>query len=168
MCNFNTLDEETKLTIGLFMKKVATTVGGVNFLLSLIEAIRKHPFPLCERKTQIASNNVMISWNKVIFKDKFDLLNGMLLVNKNAHSKEFSLLHEHNAKRKKKLLNLVKTLKPVEFVVKPQNPNDGGGFSFSIFDELDIDNDVAILNPIFLAIFFCSAEFTKKTIRYAS
>ena len=150
------------------MQKAATAVGGMNFLLSLIEAIRKHPNALSEKKTSIASNNTIITWNKVVFKDKLDLLSEILVAHKETHSKTFNILEEPNHKRKKKILNLVKTLKPVEFVVNPQNPQDGGGFSFSVFDTLDLDSDTAILNPIFLAIFFCSTEFTKKAVRYAS
>lgn len=59
---------------------------------------------------------------------------------------------------------MVKTLTPLEFVVTPQNPNDGEGFNFKVFDTADEDN--VTINPIFLAMFFCSTEFTKKALKY--
>ena len=66
--------------------------------------------------------------------------------------------------KRKKILNMVKTLSPIEFAVTPQNPNDGEGFSFGVFDK--VEDGCAIINPIFTAIFFCSVEFTKKALKY--
>ncbi len=59
---------------------------------------------------------------------------------------------------------MVRALTPVEFVVTPQNPNDGGGFNFKVFEK--ISDKEAILNPIFIALFFCSTEFIKKALKY--
>lgn len=164
MCNFNNLNDETKILISLFMKKAADNVGGVNYLLSLIEAIRKKALPLSSTKKQVASNNSLIQWNKVIFKDKLDLLDKIFVLHRESQNKDFNLLDEPNQKKKKKIINLVKTLKPIEFVVTPQNPKDGSGFSFGVFDTIDFDNELVRFNPIFLAMFFCSVEFTKKAI----
>lgn len=166
MCNFNNLNDDTKTMLSLFMQKAAQNIGGVNFLLSLIEAIRSKANPLSSKKMQVASNHTLMKWNKVIFQDKLDLLNNLFAAHKEAQNNEFNLLSDANTKNKKKIINFAKTLKPIEFVVTPQNPKDGGGFSFGVFDTLDIDNEVIKLNPIFLAIFFCSVEFTKKAINY--
>ena len=59
---------------------------------------------------------------------------------------------------------MVKTLVPVEFIVKPKDSNDGGGFNFKIFES--IKDDYVKINPIFVAMFFCSTEFTKKALKY--
>jgi len=167
MCNFNNQSQETQELLHLFMQKAAKELGGVNFLLSLIEAIRsKKPHPLMIKETQIASNNSIIKWNKVIFKDKVDLLEYILVAHKNAQEKDFNILEEPNSKKKKNIINMVKTLSPVEFVATPQNPNDGNGFSFGVFDTVDFENDKVKLNPIFVAIFFCSPEFTKKALKH--
>lgn len=167
MCNFNNQSNETKALLHLFMKKAAEEVGGVNFLLSLIEALRaKKPHPLTLNTRQAASNNTIIKWNKVIFKDKLDVLENILLSHKNAQEKDFNILAEENHKKKKNIINVVKTLAPVEFVVTPQNPKDGAGFSFGVFDTIDFENNIVKLNPIFVAIFFCSNEFTKKALKY--
>lgn len=166
MCNFNTLDEETKAFLALFMQKASANIGGLNFLLSLIEAIRKKHSPLTGKKMQIASNNSIIKWNKVIFQDKALLLEEILNAHRESQNKDFNILANTKQKNKKKIINLAKTLKPVTFIVKPQNPNDGDGFSFGVFDTLDIDKEIIKLNPVFLAMFFCSTEFTKNAIKY--
>ncbi|WP_304545949.1 hypothetical protein [Sulfurimonas microaerophilic] len=168
MCNFNNLNDDTKIVVSIFMKKAAENVGGINYLLSLIEAIRNKALPLSSTKMQIASNNSLIKWNKVIFKDKLDLLDQILVLHRESQNREFNLLDEPSQKKKKKIINLIKTLKPIEFVATPQNPKDGGGFSFGVFDTIDFDNNLVKFNPIFLAIFFCSTEFTKKAIKYES
>ena len=40
MCNFNKQNEDTKASIHLFMKKASEDIGGANFLLALIEAMK--------------------------------------------------------------------------------------------------------------------------------
>ena len=165
MCNFNKQSEDTKALIHLFMKKAAENVGGVNYLLALIEAMKsKRPNPLMYKECQIASNNTIIKWNKLVYKDKVEVIERILLDHKSSEDPDFNILNIENAKRKKMILNMVKTLAPIEFVVTPQNPNDGGGFNFKVFDKMD--NDEVTLNPIFIAMFFCSVEFTKKALRY--
>ena len=165
MCNFNKQNEETKLFISLFMKKAAQNVGGENFLLSLIEAMKlKKPNPLMIKECQIASNNTIIKWNKKVFKDKITILEEIIFSHKSLENTNFNILENENAKKRKNILNMVKTLSPIEFFVTPQNPNDGSGFSFKLFDT--ISNDYVQLNPIFVAMFFCGTEFTKKSFRF--
>jgi len=165
MCNFNKQNEDTKALIHLFMTKAAQNVGGVNFLLALIEAIKaKKPTALIEKNSQVASNNTIIKWNKVIFKDKVDLIQTILDAHKSVEDPDFNILNVENAKKRKNILNMIRTLTPVEFIVSPQNHNDGGGFSFKAFDV--VSNEDVKLNPIFIAMFFCSTEFTKKALKY--
>ena len=165
MCNFNKQNEDTKAFIHLFMKKAAQTVGGVNFLLSLLEAIKsKGLYPLAHKECKISSNNTIIKWNKVVFKDKVELLQKILAQHKSSQNPDFNILADQNTKMRKNILNMAKTLAPVEFVVTPQNSNDGEGFSFRVFEETK-DESIK-LNPIFIAIFFCSVEFSKKALKY--
>lgn len=165
MCNFNNQSEETKAIIHLFMQKAAKNVGGVNFLLALIEAMKaKKPHALCEKNSQVASNNTIIKWNKIIFKDKVDLLQAILDQHRSSENPSLNILDEDNKKKRKNILNMVRTLTPIEFFVLPQNPNDGAGFSFKVFET--ISDEEVILNPIFMAMFFCSTEFTKKALKY--
>ena len=165
MCNFNQQNEDTKALIHLFMKKAAHNIGGTNFLLALIESIKaKKPNALTCREKQVSSNNTIIKWNKVVFKDKLDVLSEILISHKSSENPDFNILNHENAKKRKLVLNTVKTLAPLEFVVSPQNKNDGVGFNFKVFDIID-DDDVKI-NPLFIAMFFCSTEFTKKALKY--
>jgi len=165
MCNFNKLSEQTKANLHLLTQNAAQSVGGVNFLLSLIEAIRsKKPHPLSEKNSQIASNNTIIKWNKVIFKDKVDLLESLLRETKESQDLEIKLASQESPKKRKNSINMIKTLSPLEFTVTPQNPKDGEGFVFKAFETLG--DESATLNPLFVSLFFCSTEFCKKAIKH--
>ena len=165
MCNFNKQTEDTKALIHLFMTKAAENVGGTNFLLELMEAMKaKKPHALSEKNSQVASNHTIIKWNKVAFKDKVDLIRAILDNHRSEEEPDFNILSEPNAKKRKNILNMVRTLTPLEFVVTPQNHKDGGGFNFKVFDA--ISDDEVKLNPIFITMFFCSTEFTKKALKH--
>ena len=165
MCNFNKQNEDTKLLISLFMQKAAQNVGGNNFLLLLIEAMKlKKPNALMLKECQVASNNTIIKWNKKVFKDKFEVIEEIVTLHRSSQNPDFNILNHENTKKRKNILNMVKTLAPIEFTVTPQNPNDGGGFNFKVFDNISDDN--VQFNPIFVAMFFCSIEFTKKSLKY--
>ncbi len=165
MCNFNKQNEETKAMIHLFMTKAAENVGGTNFLLGLIEAMKsKKPHALSEKNSQVASNNTIIKWNKVVFKDKVDLIQSILDLHKSSENPNFNIIDVESQKKKKNIINMVRALTPVEFIVTPQNQNDGSGFNFKVFEK--ISDDEVILNPIFIAMFFCSTDFIKKALKY--
>lgn len=167
MCNFNKQNDDTKAFMHLFMSKSATTVGGVNYLLALIEALRaQKPHPLIYNKCKIESKNTKIEWNKIIFKDKLDVLEEILISHKSSENPDFNILNIENQKKKKRVLNVVKALMPVDFIVKPKNQDDGGGFEFKVFESVDLDKEIVILNPVFIAMFFCSIEYTKKALKY--
>ena len=165
MCNFNKQSEDTKALIHLFMKKAAENIGGVNFLLALIEAMKaKKPNPLMYKEKQISSNNTTIRWNKIVFKDKVDILEEILHSHRSSDGSDFNILKHESAKKRKAILNMVKTLAPIEFIITPQNPDDGSGFNFKVFESTE--DDSVKINPIFVAMFFCSIEFTKKALKY--
>lgn len=169
MCNFNNQSEDTKLLMHLFMTKSAQTVGGANHLLGIVEALRaQKPHPLTFNKCRIDSANVKIEWNKIVFKDKLEVLEEILANHKSSENPDFNILNIQNEKKKKRVLNVIKALAPVDFIVTPKNPEHGGGFEFKIFDTLDLDTEIVILNPVFIAMFFCSLEYTKKALKYES
>lgn len=165
MCNFNQQSDEAKAFLHLFMKKAAQNIGGENFLLALIEAMRsKKPYPLMFKATQIASNNSLIKWNKAVFKDKAELIQNILIEHKSLENPSLNILDTANVKKRKNIINMFRAIAPIEFVVTPQNPNDGEGFNFKPFDTME--DDFISFNPIFVAMFFCSVEFTKKALKY--
>jgi hypothetical protein len=166
MCNFNKQDEETKAFIALFLQKSAQSIGGTNFLLALIESMKSNrPNALLQKNCKVDSDKAIISWNKVVFKDKFEVLEAILLAHRSAEKPNFNILEEPNQKKRKKILNMVRTLAPVEFIIKPTDAQDGAGFEFKVFEK--IEDDYVKINPIFVALFFCSIEFTKKALKYS-
>ena len=164
MCNFNKQSDESKEIIHLLMKGCAKNVGSENFLLKLLEAIReKKQNRLILSTCRIDSAELTIKWSKIIFKDKIDVLQDVIDSHKGKDEQEFNVLDEKNEKKRKKILNMVKTLTPIEFVVTSKN-SVHEGFNFKIFEVIE-ENQVRI-NPVFAAMFFCSTEFMKKALKY--
>ena len=161
MCDFNTLTDEEKKLHHEKLLACANNFGGKNFFLQLLEAIREtKPHPLTAGNTTFEIELGSITWNKVIFNDKLQLL---LKARKN-ESKQDNLLPNKDEKNYKKILNVVRTLKPVVFQVKPADPQDGSGFFFQAFDV--INDKTTKLNPVFDALFFCSVDTVKKVLNY--
>lgn len=161
MCDFNTLNDEDKLLHHKKLLECANNFGGLNFFLQLLEAIREtKPHPIISGNSKFDIELGTISWNKVIFNDKLQLL----LKARVNESKQDNLLPPKEAKNYKKILNVVRTLKPIVFQVKPANKEDGKGFFFQPFDI--IDENTTKLNPVFDALFFCSIDTVKKVLTY--
>ncbi|MCK9472209.1 hypothetical protein [Sulfurimonas sp.] len=165
MCNFNKHNEDTKTFLHLLMQKYAEMVGGANFILGLIEAIKeKKPNALINSACKVDSKELNIRWNKIIFKDKFDILEEIIRSHKSSEDLNFNILQSDSQKKKKKILNMVKTLAPIEFKITVKNSEDLTGFSFKIFET--VEDDSATINPIFATLFFCSTEYMKKALKY--
>ena len=101
---------------------------------------------------------------KIVFKDKLDVLEDIIRAHRSAEDLNFNILENDSDKKKKKILNMVKTLAPIEFTITPKNTENGGGFNFKIFETVE-ENSVT-LNPLFTAMFFCSTEYMKKVLKY--
>jgi len=165
MCNFNKQNEDEKALLHILMKKSAESIGGTNFLLALLEAMKeKKPNALMFKACHIDSNEAIIKWNKIVFKDKLDVLEEVVRSRKSTDTGEFNILENDSAKKRKKILNMVKTLAPIEFTVTPKNAENGGGFNFKVFEL--VEEDKVLINPLFAAMFFCSTEYMKKTLKY--
>ena len=165
MCNFNKLNDDEKGLIHLLMKKSADSVGGTNFLLGLLEAMKeKKPNALMFKGCTIESKETKLKWNKIVFKDKLDILEEVVRSRKSSDTGEFNILNADSDKKKKKILNMVKTLAPIEFNITANNEEDGAGFSFKIFET--IEDDKVIINPLFASMFFCSTEYMKKALKH--
>jgi hypothetical protein len=161
MCDFNNLTEEEKILHHKKLLDCANAFGGKNFFLQLLEAIREtKPHPLIAANSEFNIELGTIGWNKVIFNDKLQLL----LKARVNEGKQDNLLPEKDEKNFKKVLNVVRTLKPIVFHVKPANKEDGSGFFFQPFDI--VDENKTKLNPIFDALFFCSVNTVKKVLNY--
>jgi hypothetical protein len=162
MCDFNTLTDEEKKLHHEKLLQCANNFGGKNFFLQLLEAIREtKPHPLTAANSEFKIGLGTVKWNKVIFNDKLQLL----LKARVKESEQDNFLPDPNEKNYKKILNVVRTLKPIVFHVQPAHSEDGPGFFFQPFDTID-DNKTK-LNPVFDAIFFCSVETVKKVLNYS-
>jgi len=161
MCDFNTLSDEEKLHYHTLLLDAAQKFGGKNFFLHLLEAIRTtKPHPLVAANREFTMELGQVKWNKVIFNDKLQLLQKV----RTKESEQQNLLPDEDAGNYKKVLNLVRTLKPIVFHVKPANKEDGPGFFFQPFDV--IDEKTTRLNPLFDALFFCAVDTVKKVLNY--
>lgn len=161
MCDFNTLTDEEKKLHHEKLLQCANNFGGKNFFLQLLEAIREtKPHPLTAGNSEFRIELGTIKWNKVIFNDKLQLL----LKARVNESKQDNFLPKPDEKNYKKILNVVRTLKPIVFHVKPVVKEDGPGFFFQPFDV--INESKVKLNPVFDAIFFCSVDTVKKVLNY--
>ena len=141
----------------------ANNFGGKNFFLHLLESLRAtKPHPLTSSNHAFYMELGEIRWNKVIFNDKLQLL----LKARMKESEQNNLLpnKEKSPKEYKKVLNLLRTLKPIVFHVKPQNKEEGPGFFFQAFEQ--IDEEKTKLNVIFDVLFFCSVEEVKYILNY--
>lgn len=161
MCDFNNLTDEQKRHYHKILLDAADNFGGKNFFLQLLEAVRESsPHPLISAHREFKVDLGTVKWNKVIFKDKLQLLEKARV----KESKQNNLLPSKEEKSYKKVLNLVRTLKPIVFTVRPERREDGAGFMFQPFDI--IDEETTRLNPLFDAIFFCSIATVKKLLNY--
>jgi len=161
MHHFNNLDDTQKRVYHEQLLGYAQSIGGVNFFLQLLEAIREaKPHPLTAANREFTVEVATIKWNKAIFQDKIQLLQKARI----KESEQNNLLPNKGDKGYKKILNLVRTLKPIVFTVMPLRREDGAGFILQPFDV--IAEHTTKLNPIFDALFFCSVDTVKKVLNY--
>lgn len=161
MCDFHNLSDEEKKLHHEKLLSSANNFGGKNYFLQLLEAIRESKtHPLVATNSAFETKLGTVKWNKVIFNDKLQLL----IKARVNEGKQDNLLPAKEEKNYKKVLNVVRTLKPVVFQVKPADSEDGPGFFFQPFDV--IDENRTKLNPVFDAIFFCSVDTVKKVLNY--
>ena len=161
MCNFHKLSDEEKLHYHKLLLTCATNFGGLNFFLQLVEQLRdSSTHPLCSRHQDFLFALGTIRWGKVIFNDKVQLIER---IRKEKH-KNGNFLPHKEAKDYKRVLNLIRTLSPITFSVRPALRDNGEGFDFKAFDI--IDNEITKINPIFDALFFCPISTVKTILEY--
>jgi len=161
MCDFNNLTDEEKLHYHTLLTTAANNYGGINFFLQLLEALRdSSPHPLTSRHQDFLFDLGNIRWGKTIFNDKVLLIEKL----RKEKNEKGNLLKDKEGKEYKKTINLIKTLSPITFSVRPSLRDDGEGFDFKAFDK--IDEETTALNPIFEALFFCSIDTVKKILNY--
>lgn len=161
MFNFTNLPNEEKEALHQRLLTCANNFGGKNFFLQLIEELRNvNTHPLCSRHQDFLSKYGTIKWGKTIFNDKIQLIEQLRPLRKESAN----ILPSQDAKSYKRVFNLIRTLDPIIFSVRPSLREDGEGFDFPAFEQLD--KNTTILNPIFEALFFSSIDNVKKVLNY--
>jgi hypothetical protein len=159
--NFNTLDDAGKTLIHNRLTECANSFGGANYFLQLLEAIRAgKSSPLLAKNCVFHFDLGMVKWSKVIFEDKLNLLAKARLF----EGKNNNLLPKEDDQAYKRVLNLVRALKPIEFKVKPKNIKHGKGFTVQPFEV--IDETTTRMDPIFDVLFFAGIDTAKKILKY--
>jgi len=157
MSDINNLEESKKSSHSNLLLTCANNYGGINFFLQLIHALRSSTKePLCSPHQDFLFEFGNIRWGKTIFNDKVEL------IKKIRNGKNSNLLEGREGKEYKAILNLIRTLSPITFSVRPAFRVDGEGFDFKAFNRIDDTN--VVLNPIFEALFFSSEESVKKIL----
>lgn len=159
MTDYNSLDDVTKEDFRRQINDCAESLGGKNYFLQLLEAIRaEHHHPLMAKDLSFRFNHGIVKWKKVIFKDKVHLLIKVLKDNRNTGN----LMPKKKEKGYKTVLNLLRTLGPMEFEIRPKNSKDGEGFILHPFDM--VDQNTTLLNYMFDAVFFLPLHIVKNAL----
>ncbi|MEA3498363.1 MAG: hypothetical protein U9R16_04805 [Campylobacterota bacterium] len=154
---FNNLSNEEKLKIQKIVFNCMETIGGRNYFLGMIESVKEaKQHPLLNKTSKCHFQNGTIQWGKEIYKDKVVTLKNMLIA-----SDKDNILDCDDAKMKKNIINVVKTLGKIEFTIKTKETE---GFVFKPFNT--IDENTVELDPLFQIIFFDSLNNTKRILDY--
>ena len=157
MINYNSLNSDEEQDLKKQLSKHASLIGGKNYFLSLIEAIRlSRPHPLMAKEKCFRFDKGNIRWEKVIFKEKVNLLITLI------RDKNNNLMPKDGDRNYKTVMNLLRTIGPMNFEVRPKNRKDGDGF---IINPIQIiDKNTCKINFIFEALFFLPMHLIKKML----
>ena len=157
MTSYKLLDDATKQYYKKQITNCAQSLGGKNYFLQLLEAIRvAHPHPLMAKDYSFRFAYGIVKWKKVIFKEKVFLLIE-LFKDKESNG---NLMPKKGDKRYKTIMNLLRTMGPMEFEIRPKNSKNGDGFILHPFDI--IDENTLHLNFMFEVLFFLPLYIVKQ------
>jgi len=154
---FKNLDKETQTQLSLMLNEKAIQVGGKFNFLQILEDIRSIKQPLLKKTNSLHYESGKIKWNKAIFPDKVDLLFKTM---KNIEMYQ-DMYKDLNPYKQKKVVNMLKTLKPVVFEIIP-NDKELDGFKFELITE---NNEISML---FKIIFFYNIGLAKEILNHKS
>ena len=157
MTKYDSIDNDVKQDLKNQLIKNAISLGGKNHFLSLIEAIRRtHPHPLMAKDASFRFDKGFIKWEKVIFKEKVNLLISLI----NDNDSNIILMPNKSDSNYKKIRNLIMAIGPIQFKVRPKNSKDGDGFIFNLIEI--IDKDTCQLSFMFEVLFVLPIKLIKK------
>ncbi|MEA3456346.1 MAG: hypothetical protein U9R26_07540 [Campylobacterota bacterium] len=161
MCDFDGLSDEEKINYHSQVSKSAASFGGANYFLQFLEAIRNTtPHPLMAKNSEFKCKLGVVKWNKVIFRDKLNLL---MKIRPNEGDNDTLVLNKED-KNYKKVMNLLRTIKPIIFEVRPADASAGKGFQVHPFEV--IGDNITRLDLVFDVLFFCPLDTVKNILHY--
>lgn len=162
MCRFHQLPSSDKILLRDQLLAYAALIGGKNSFLKLLETIKNtSPHPLISKSSLLRFPKGLIKWNKNVHRDNLTILSTRM----NARTEENqNLMVSKEDKSYKNVVNMLRSLGPLNFTVAMNNESDGKGFTFKAFDI--IDEDTTVMNPIFEIFFFCPVNVTKKVLNF--
>ena len=159
--NFKDLLEQEKIALHEEIVSCADHLGGQNFLLQLIEDLKdQEQTPLTSKEQKFSFSKGFIKWNKVIYKESYDLLLNTIIT----QEQKGDPFSECTQKEKKRRINMFKALKPVVLTIKPKNHKDGEGFSVNIVEHHS--DDSVEVSLMFRILFFHNIAFAKQALSY--
>ena len=157
MIDYDSIENAQKQVLKNQLLDNATSIGGKNHFLSLIDAIWiSGPNPLMAKDASFQSNKSLIKWNKVIYKDNVHLLMKFIQYN----GRHQNLTVKEGDRNYKEIKNLFRTISPIKFVVKPKNKKNGDGFVFNFIDI--INKNTCQLSFMFEVMFTLPIKLIKK------
>ena len=156
---FNDLDLNTKEQLHKQVTEHASSIGGTNFFLQMIEDIRNEkPNALLNKTSIYHYAKGKITWSKSIYKDTLSQLFSAM----RKEEKDGDLLNGLNPKVYKETMNMLRALKPVTISIR--NEEDNSGFTVDILDSSEAKNTKVDL--MFKIIFFYNIEFAKDALTF--
>jgi len=158
---FNDLSNEEKQQLHLELTANATSVGGVNFFLKILEDIRSEkPKPLLNKDAVWNCANAKLVWTKSIYKETLSCLIEAM----RKEERDGDMINGLKPKDYKSTMNMMKALRPVRLTITPKKVDNAQGFSFDILDpSQDKKTKVTLM---FKIIFFYNVDFAKDVLNY--
>lgn len=154
---FNKLSHDEKIEIQKNVNEFMDAVGGRNYFFTMIENIKESKqHPLLNKTGKYHFENGTITWGKEIYKDKIVSLKNRMIA-----SEDDNILNADTPKLKKEIVNAVKTLGKLDFIVHIKGEEV---FKFKPFITNSDDN--IELNHFFQIVFFDSLNNTKRILDY--
>lgn len=161
--NFKKLEKEQQEQLHIELLTSAISMGGKNFFLQMVESVKEEEFPpLLNKNKMFSFPNAKLLWNKLIYKDTLELL----IASMKKEEKDGDILSGLEPKEYRKVMNMMRTLKPIHITVKPKKAENGKGFTISILDTTE--NRKTKFSPIFKAIFLFNTTYSKDVLNFKS
>ena len=157
---FNDLETTQKEELHTTLTQYATSIGGINAFLEMIENIRESkPKALLNKTAIFHYKSGKIQWGKSIYKDTLATLYSAMV----KEEKDGDIINGLAPKEYKLTMNMMRALNPVQITVIPKD-EQFEGFTFDMLNSTE--NKKTKVDLIFKIIFFFNIDFAKEVLNY--